>query len=122
MTTQNKHTRLPWRFAKATGIAAQYGIFSNATHACIAGVHKIHKTGVAEANAEFINRACNSHYELVESVLDLAEQLEAALSRLGVCGQGDGKDHKADASSQGGSGSLERARRVVVRATGKEGA
>lgn len=41
-----------------------------------------------------------------EALETLCEALELALARLGVCGQGDGADHKADADSIGGTNAL----------------
>ena len=41
--------------------------------------------------------------ELVEMIEMLSENLELQLGRLGCCGQGDGKDHRADSNSWGGS-------------------
>ena len=40
--------------------------------------------------------------ELLEALEETSEALEFALGRLGCCGNGDGKDHKADADDYGG--------------------
>lgn len=49
----------------------------------------------------------NGKIDKVRKALEtLCEALELALARLGVCGQGDGADHKADADSIGGTNAL----------------
>ena len=49
----------------------------------------------------------DSNIDKVREALEtLCEALELALARLGVCGQGDGADHKADADSIGGTNAL----------------
>lgn len=51
--------------------------------------------------------------ELVTVAEDLMDHLEVALSRLGVCGPGDGKDRRADADSWGGAEALDRASAAI---------
>lgn len=49
-----------------------------------------------------------------EALETLCEALELALARLGVCGQGDGADHKADADSIGGTNALTMGRAALA--------
>ena len=46
--------------------------------------------------------------ELLEALEETSEALEFALGRLGCCGNGDGKDHKADADDYGGMALLDK--------------
>ncbi len=46
--------------------------------------------------------------ELLEALEETSEALEFALGRLGCCGNGDGKDHKADAEDYGGMALLDK--------------
>ena len=66
----------------------------------------------AEANEEIkvLRAALKVGLEALE---DVGEHLEIYLGRLGVCGQGDGKDHKADEDSWGGSTALSGAREAI---------
>jgi len=58
--------------------------------------------------------------KLREALQDCAENLAFALAKLGVCGEGDGKDHRADAEFPGGLDTLERARAALAESAGKE--
>ena len=51
---------------------------------------------------------------LREALEETAEALELALARLGVCGPGDDKGHKADADSWGGTEVLRKARSALA--------
>ena len=55
--------------------------------------------------------------EMLEIIKDLSENLELQLGRLGCCGHGDGKDHKADNDSFGGGDLLIRSREIIKKAT-----
>jgi len=46
--------------------------------------------------------------EMLELIQDLSENLALQLGRLGCCGEGDGKDRRADNDSFGGSDILNR--------------
>ncbi len=50
---------------------------------------------------------------LIDALETTAEALEMALGMFGVCGQGDAKDHRADADSFGGTGALAMARNAL---------
>jgi len=57
--------------------------------------------------------------KLREALQDCAENLAFALAKLGVCGEGDGKDHRADAEVPGGLDTLKRARAALKESAGK---
>lgn len=65
------------------------------------------------ANAKLISKAP----ELLLMVQELSENLAIQLVRLGCCGDGDGKDHRADADSYGGSSLLLEASKLIKEAT-----
>jgi hypothetical protein len=50
---------------------------------------------------------------LREALEDVAEHLAISLDRLGCCGEGDGKDRKADNDSWGGVSALNRAKEAL---------
>lgn len=64
-------------------------------------------------DAEARERLEDENKRLREALEDVAEHLEVSLDRLGVCGNGDGKDRKADEDSWGGSASLIRAKEAL---------
>lgn len=77
--TQNKHTPLPWQI-KHMDIAAGYSNRAD-KHLYIESVPLKKKGFVGnimsvgdKENAEFITRACNSHYELLTALNTIATQ------------------------------------------------
>ena len=73
-----------------------------------------------KANARLIVRSVNSHDALVEALEDAQELLEVARAMLGCCGEGDGKDHRADAEFPGSISGLARIRAALRLAKGVE--
>ncbi len=73
MKNEQKHTELPWNFYEG----AEYYLINsgNITRICVADIKR--EFANAEANAQFIVKACNSHYELLEA-------LKKAKSILGI--------------------------------------
>ena len=52
-------------------------------------------------------------HKIIEAMESVCEELDFALQKLGVCGQGDGRAHTADAESFGGTATLESARNII---------
>lgn len=52
-------------------------------------------------------------HELVDALEETSEALEIALGRLGCCGNGDGRDHKADVDDYGGMELCARNKKLV---------
>jgi hypothetical protein len=71
---ESKHTPGPWSVCNAIGKKSEVGIVADAAP-CIIAVMGNQGRGAwpqeARANAEFIVRACNSHYELLEALREL---------------------------------------------------
>lgn len=55
--------------------------------------------------------------EMLEMLEELAENLSLQLGRLGCCGEGDGKDHKADNDSYGGNEILQKTKQLIKQST-----
>lgn len=79
--SDRKHTPLPWKLSTLDKLHGEYSIytgknvnFADAVIANVAGGLGTYDEGCceSEANAEFIVKACNSHYGLVE-VLKMAQ-------------------------------------------------
>jgi hypothetical protein len=71
---------------------------------------------MGEANARLIAAAP----DLLEALIDCSEALALARDKLGMCGEGDGKDRKADAEDTIGSLSAFIAgRNAIAKAVGK---
>lgn len=69
-TVTNKHTPVPWCVVPGTSaIHTEDGLYLGGANL---------RQGENEANAAFIVRACNSHYELLEALEALSEMLYAA--------------------------------------------
>lgn len=66
-----------------------------------------------EANALLISKAP----EMLEMLEEVCENLSIQLGRLGCCGEGDGKDHRADEDDYGGNEMLQRAKQLIKEAT-----
>lgn len=76
--TEAKHTELPW-YAVATGVSdeslMQICVDDDRFSQHIGYVTKNrYVNGSVRANAEFIARACNSHYALVEALEELLSE------------------------------------------------
>jgi len=67
----------------------------------------------------YINNLKEQKEQLIEALEEVSEQLELSLQRLGCCGNGDGKDRKADVDDFGGYESLATARQAIAKARGK---
>lgn len=68
------HSPLPWKLTRYTnyeGFSIEEANWHNNFHGCIAERWeenpKLERAMTIEANAKFIVRACNSHYELLEA-------------------------------------------------------
>jgi hypothetical protein len=68
--TKAQHTPLPWTYEGFTSIFAPSGLAVANTRADHFGADR------AQANAAFIVRACNSHYEMVEALETLLADID----------------------------------------------
>ena len=68
----------------------------------------------AEIRAEAIAVVVAEADRMAEALEATAEALELSLQRLGVAGEGDGKDRKADVDSWGGNNALTDARAALA--------
>jgi hypothetical protein len=79
---QNKsptpHTPLPWAFIDGT-ITTADEVFKIADPYCMPTVDTA--PGEMEANADFIVRACNSHYELLTACEEFVRKVDAGEAR-----------------------------------------
>lgn len=78
MTRQSKHTPLPWKvyYAKNNG---QVILGTGEENGCAIQNHSgafWRDDDEAKANAEFVVRACNSHYELLEALECLLDKAD----------------------------------------------
>lgn len=79
-----EHTPLPWETCQTFG-GNNDAISIVADDRCIAAVWDRDWQGndhPVEANAAFITRACNSHYQLVEALADARQSLAVAIHGL----------------------------------------
>lgn len=107
------HTPGPWRYQERSDAY---------THIVRAGENRFlcqlaqDTSGEAEANARMIAAAP----ELLAALRTCAEALAFARDRLGMCGEGDGQDRKADAPDDIGSlPALIDARAAIAKAEGR---
>lgn len=63
--TEHTHTELPWTLQSGTFITDQYGDL-------VSKIDGDFILGIDEANAEFIMRTCNNHYNLRAALSELA--------------------------------------------------
>ena len=90
---ETKHTPLPWCYGAALNYHGFY-IAPNGTLPTLASVERcgaqvnvlVHNfPGETEANAAFIVRACNSHYELVAALTRLLRAFESDKNVMPNC-------------------------------------
>lgn len=74
--TNPTHTSLPWR------IDAVYGVKSDADTELLASTYCEPNPQRNKANAEFIVKACNSHYELLEACKAVLVSIQGADDQL----------------------------------------
>ncbi len=103
MTTKSSgadNLRLPWRVHLVDNTTV-----IEADGRDVVSVHGDYETEweAMEERADFIAQACNSHHAMKEALEACAESLAAARDKLGMSGEGDHKDRKADASDTIGS-------------------
>lgn len=109
---EHKHTPGPWHTSRNERLP--YLIYASDGYV-VADVKVYHGRHDIMANARLIAAAP----ELLDALEGVCEALEVTLSRLGVCGLGDGKDHKVDESSWGGTSELQGARAAIAKARGQ---
>ena len=79
-TETGKHTPLPWRAGKTQwNDGGRTPIYPADSDVEIASVNYTDGLGTQEKDAEFIVRACNSHYELLEAGKEALGQLKQEL-------------------------------------------
>lgn len=81
--TEVKHTPRPWKLGKNDGNIVQHIYDADGTWIAYTRSPDAMPCEVTTANADFIVRACNSHYELVEALALAADRLELSAKRLG---------------------------------------
>lgn len=111
--SKHKHTALPWHMLDGSGAYQRISIISNLSDDAqvICRIdNKISQHPLTEedkSNAEFIARACNSHYELVE-----------ALKGAAMTAHGHNKNFCNGAFSE--CHNCKEWRSIIARATGQE--
>ena len=84
--TNTKHTPLPWKIHSVTDKhhiqirAKKAGTEFECSPAVLGGWDTSAEEN--EANAQFITRACNSHYELLEALINLVDIVEVHASHI----------------------------------------
>ena len=80
---ETKHSPLPWTVDAMGNIWSDVKVAIPAAGKDQAECYRDHKAGETEANADFIVRACNSHYELVRALEDMTRLYRGQLDREG---------------------------------------
>ena len=75
--------------------------------------HSVYHLPASPDDATERARLERENARLREALEDVAEHLAISLDRLGCCGEGDGKDRKADNDSWGGVSALNRAKEAI---------